>query len=224
MMEKDGGRRIADFARWAQEMNASDHVPDGSFRVGDGERDSFEPSNDWDAVPHAAAPAGCATGTPSATQSASANVMADTTLSDSVTLSDRTSALASVTPSDGITLLEGSELDAGAGDAGEKSRDASDAVAVANPGDGMSPRGENSENVTNEAKSDETAIIIQNKEPVGVAANSGVHSGLDNREERPGRADGKDEGLNQESQLIRDIMARPPRAAETLRPHLPRSP
>jgi len=53
-----------------------------------------------------------------ATQSASANVMADTTLSDSVTLSDGTSALASVTLPDGITLLEGSELDAGAGDAG----------------------------------------------------------------------------------------------------------
>jgi hypothetical protein len=39
-----------------------------------------------------------------ATQSASANMMVDTTLSDSVTLSDGTSALASVTLSDGITL------------------------------------------------------------------------------------------------------------------------
>jgi len=49
-------------------------------------------------------------------------MMADTTLSDGVTLSDGPSALASVTLSDGIALLEGSELDARAGDAGKLRR------------------------------------------------------------------------------------------------------
>jgi len=86
-----------------------------------------------------------------ATQPASANMMAATTLSDGVTLSDGTSALASVTLPDGITLLEGSELDAGAGHAGGNSRDVSPADAIADRSDGMSPRGENSENDTNEA-------------------------------------------------------------------------
>ena len=77
----------------------------------------------------------------------------------------------------------------------ERSPDVSDADAVANRGDRMSPRGQNSENDTNEAKFDETVIIIQDKEPVGVAANSGVDSGLDNGQEhlgesrRKGRAD-----------------------------------
>jgi len=42
-------------------------------------------------------------------------------------------------------------------------------------------------------------------------------SGLDEREEEPGRADGNEE-------LIRDILASQPRAAEILRTHLPRSP
>jgi hypothetical protein len=100
---------------------------------------------------------------------------------------------------------------------GGNSRDVSDADAVAHRGDGMSPRGENSENDTNEANFDENVIIIQNKEPVGVAANYGVDSGLDKREEQPGRAEGKEE-------LIRDILASSPRAAEILRPQLPRSP
>jgi len=68
-------------------------------------------------------------------------MMADTTLSDGVTLSDGTSALASVTLPGGITPLEASKLDAGAGDAEGNSRDVSDADAVANHGDGMSPRG-----------------------------------------------------------------------------------
>ena len=48
---EDGGRRIADFGRWAAAMDASDHVPDGLFVAGDGERESFEPSIDWDALP-----------------------------------------------------------------------------------------------------------------------------------------------------------------------------
>ena len=118
-MAEDGAAEDPDAARWAAAMDASDHVPDGSFVVGDGERETFEPSIDWDALPDPGAQPGCGTGTAGATQSASANMMADTTLSDGVTLSDGTSALASVTLSDGITLLEGSELDAGAGDAGE---------------------------------------------------------------------------------------------------------
>jgi hypothetical protein len=125
--------------------------------------------------------------------------------------------MADTTLSDGVTLLEGSELDAGTGNAGGNSPGVSDADAVANRGDGMSPRGENSENDTNEANFDENVIIIQNKEPVGVAANSGVDSGLDKWEEQPGRAEGKEE-------LIRDILASSPRATEILRPHLPRSP
>jgi hypothetical protein len=101
--------------------------------------------------------------------------------------------------------------------AGGNARDASDPDAVANRGDGMSPRGENSENATNEAKIDDQVIIIQNKEPVGVAANSGVDSGLDKCEEQPGRAEGR-------VALIGDVPSSSPRAAEMLRPHLPRSP
>ena len=198
-------------------MDASDHVPDGSFGVGDGEREALEPSIDWDALPDRGAQPDCGTGTAGATQSASASMMADTTLSDGVTLSAGTSILASVTLPDGITPLEASELDACAGDAGGNSRDVSDADAVANRGDGISPRGENRENDTNEANFDENAIVVQDKEPVGVAANSGVDSGLDKWEEQPGRAEGKEE-------LIRDILASSPRAAEILRPHLPRSP
>jgi len=73
------------------------------------------------------------------------------------------------------------------------------------------------ENVTNEANLDETAIIIQNKDPVGVAAPSGIGSALDNREEQPVRAEGKDES-------IRDILTSSPEADEILPPNLPRSP
>jgi len=43
----------------------------------------------------------------------------------------------------------------------------------------MSPHGENTENVTNEAKFDDNAITIQNQEPIGVAASLGVDFGLD---------------------------------------------
>jgi hypothetical protein len=64
----------------------------------------------------------------------------------------------------------------------------------------MGPPGENSENATNEAKFDDNVIIIQDKESVGVAANSGVDWGLDKREEQPGRAEGNEE-------LIRDNLA-----------------
>ena len=84
-------------------------------------------------------------------------------------------------------------------------------------GDGMSPRGENRQNDTNEPKVDETAIIIQNKEPVGVVANSGLDSALDKPHEHPGIAEGNDE-------LMSVIPASPPESAEVLRPHLPRSP
>jgi len=63
-------------------------------------------------------------------------------------------------------------------------RDVSDADAVAKRGDGTSRRGENGENDTNEAKIDETVIILQNEEPVEVAANSDVDAGLDSGEER----------------------------------------
>ncbi|MFI5459335.1 MAG: hypothetical protein ACHRXM_28250, partial [Isosphaerales bacterium] len=201
----------------AEGKDASDHVPDGSFVVGGGEREALDQSIDSDALPDPGAQPGCGSGTASAIQSASANMMADTTLSDGVTLSDGTSALASVTLSDGTTLLEGSQLDAGVGDPGGNSHDVSDADAVANRGDAMSPRGGNSENDTNEAKFDDSVIIIQNKVLVGVAANSSVDSGLDKREEQPGRAEGKDE-------LLGDILASSPREAEILRPHLPRSP
>jgi len=162
-------------------------------------------------------------------------MMADTPLSDGVTLPEgggrRAEDGGKTDPrflrpsllrpppfwSAGITPLEGSELDAGAGDASGNSRDVSDADAVANRGDGMSPRGENSENDTNEAKFDERVIIMQNKESVGVGANSCVESGLDKREEQPWRAEAKEE-------LITDTLASSPRAAENLRPHLPRSP
>jgi len=78
------------------------------------------------------------------------------------------------------------ELDAGAAEAAGNSHDVSEADAIPNRCDGISPPGENRENVTNEAKVDETAIIIQNKEPVRVAANSGVDPGLDSGQETLG--------------------------------------
>jgi len=145
----------------------------------------------------------------------------------------------------------------------------------------MSPRGENSENVTNEAKFDESVIVIQNEEPVAVAANSGVDAGLDKPEKQSGSDQGREElvtdvlapsptadgvnlsdgtsalasialsdgitpleaseldagtcdaagntGIAREltqnlGELIRDIPASSPGAAEIPRPHLPRSP
>jgi hypothetical protein len=98
---EDGGRRIPDFARWGDELDASNQFPDGSFAAGDGERETFEPSIDWDALPDGGAQPGCGNGTVGATQSASATMMADTTLSDGGTLPDDTSASASVTLSEG---------------------------------------------------------------------------------------------------------------------------
>jgi len=221
---EDSRRRIADFARWAPPADASDLVSDGSVVGGDGERESFEPSTDWDALPDGEAQADCGTGTAGATQSAGAAMMTDTTLSAGVTVLDNISALASATLSDGITPLERSELDAGAGDAagntgiareltqdvvgrignpshvafadlfpGGASPEVSDADAVPDRGDAMSQWTEKSQNVTNEAKIDEAEIIIQNKEAVGVAANSGVESGLDTGQEPLGVSRGKEE-------------------------------
>jgi len=131
---------------------ANAFAPDGSFGAGDGERETLDQSIDWDALPDRGAQANCGTGTAGATQSASATMMADTTLSDGVTLpegggrSEDPSLISSALRprpfwSDGIALLEGSELDACAGEAGGNSRGVSDADAVANGGDGMSPRG-----------------------------------------------------------------------------------
>jgi len=45
--------------------------------------------------------------------------------------------------------------------------------------------------VTNEAKFDEDAIIIQNKEPIEVAAEFGVDAGLDNGQDFLGESRGK---------------------------------
>jgi len=234
MMEKDGGRRIADFARWASGADASDHVPDGSFVGGDGERDSFEPSMDWDALHDGEPQADCGTGTAGATESASATMMTDTTPSDGVTLSESTSASASVTLSAGITLLEGSELEAGAGDLvgpiGSPSHvafadlfprgsspEVSDADAVPDRGDAMNQRTETIQNVTNEAKFDETATVIQNEELVEVAANPGVDRGLDSGPESLGVGRGK-RGVDQGYPGVAAG------AAAILGPHLPRSP
>jgi len=234
MMEKDGGRRIPDFARWAPGADASDHVPDRSIVGGDGERDSFEPSMDWDALHDGEPQADCGNGNAGATECAGATMVTDTTLSDGVTLSESTSASASVTLSVGITLLEGSELEAGAGDhVGQignpslvaftdlcprgSSPEVSDADAVPDRGDAMSQRTEKSQNVTNEAKFAETATIIQDKYPVEVTANCGADRGLDSGPESLEVARGKQE-------LNADILASPPGAAELLRPHLPRSP
>ena len=117
-------------------------------------------------------------------------MMADTTLTDDVTLADGTTAFATLALSDGITLPEASELDADCRRRGGDSPDASDADAVADRGDGISPRGENSENDTNEPTVDELdarAIIIQNEDPVGVAANSPVDAGLDKPETSRGQ-------------------------------------
>ena len=48
-----------------------------------------------------------------------------------------------------------------------------------------------SENRASEAKSDESAITIQNEEHVGVMANSGADTGLDKPQEQPGTAKAK---------------------------------
>ena len=80
----------------------------------------------------------------------------------------------------------------------------SDANAIADCGDGISPRGENGENDTNEPTVDELdarAIIIQNEAPVGVAANSPVDAGLDKPADQPGTAEGPEQGLIQESHV-----------------------
>ncbi|MFI5461405.1 MAG: hypothetical protein ACHRXM_38885, partial [Isosphaerales bacterium] len=255
MMAKDEGRRIADFGRWAPGADASDHVPDGSYGAGDrmsprGEnRENVTNEAKFDesviviqneepvaVAANSGVDAGLdkpekQPGNDQGKEELVTDVLASPT-ADGVSLSDGTSALASVALSDGITPLAASELDAGTGDAAGNtgiareltqnlvgrignpsdaafadlfprgpSRDVSNADAVADSDDRMSPpRGENSQNVTNEAKFDDSVIVIQNEECVAVAANSGVDSGLDKREEQPGRAEGKEEGLNQESQ------------------------
>jgi hypothetical protein len=75
---------------------------------------------------------------------------------------------------------------------------------------------EHSENDANEANLDDKMIITQNQDHIRVTANSGVHAGLDKREEQAGKAE-------REQELIRDVLASS-RAAKILRPHLPRSP
>ena len=72
-------------------------------------------------------------------------------------------------------------------------------------------------NDTNEAKIDESAITIQNKEHVGVVANSGADRGLDKPQEQPGTAEGNEE-------LMSAIPAASPKSAQVLRPHPPRAP
>jgi len=62
---------------------------------------------------------------------------------------------------------------------GQDSRDGSDPDAAANGGDESSPLGEKSENDTDEAKFDDRVIIIQEKEPIELAPNSGGDLGLD---------------------------------------------
>ena len=84
-------------------------------------------------------------------------------------------------------------------------------------GDGMSPRGENRQNDTNEAKVDDSMITIQHEEPIDVTAESAVDSGLDKLQEQPGMAKGNEK-------LMSAIPASPPESAEVLRPHVPRSP
>ena len=103
-------------------------------------------SPDSNALLDRGAQPGCGSDTASLDQPASATMMADTTLTDDVTLADGTTAFATVTLSDGITLPEASELDGNVAETGKDSPEVSDADAVANHGDGMSPRGENSEN------------------------------------------------------------------------------
>jgi hypothetical protein len=95
---------------------------------------------------------------------------------------------ASATVSDRGTLLESSELEAGAGDPGGNSRRVSDEDAMAKRGDGLSRRGEKNENVTSEANFDENVVITQAEGNVVVAANSRADSALDKREERLRRA------------------------------------
>ena len=145
-------------------------------------------------------------------------MMADTTLTADVTLADATTAFATVTLSDGITLPEASELDAGVVGAGKDSPEASDRDAVADRGDGISPRGENSENDTNEPTVDEfgaSAIIIQTEDPVGVAANSPVDAGLDKPADQPGTAEGPEQGRIEESR-VSNAGARDPDRADPL--------
>jgi hypothetical protein len=71
--------------------------------------------------------------------------------------------------------------------------------AIQNPKSVVCP-----EDPTSEANSDENVVIAQNEAPVAVAANSGVDSGLDKREQQPCRAD---RGASAE------LLASPPGAA-----------
>ena len=150
-----GGPHIDDGLDWAREANPWGQVFDGSSVAGAGERAAFEQPIDSNALPDRGAQPGCGSDTASLDQSASTTMMADTTLTDDVTLAGGTTAFATVTLSDGITLPAASELDASVADAGKDSPEVSDADAVANHGDGISPRGENGENDTNEPTVDE---------------------------------------------------------------------
>ena len=214
----DGGPHIDDGLDWARQANPWGQVFDGSSVAGAGERAAFDQPIGSDALPDRGAQPGCGSDTASLDQSASTTMMADTTLTDDVTLADGTTAFATVTLSDGITLPAASELDAAVADAGEDSPEVSDADAVADRGDGISPRGENSENDTNEPTVDEfdaRAIIIQNEDPVGVAANSPVDAGLDKPADQPGTAEGPEQGLIEESH-VSNAGARDPDRADPL--------
>ena len=62
---------------------------------------------------------------------------------------------------------------------------------------------------------DARAIIIQNEDPVGVAANSPVDAGLDKPADQPGTAEGPEQGLIQESH-VSTAAARDPDRADPL--------
>ena len=204
---EDGGRRtevggphIDDGLDWAREANPWGQVFDGSSVAGAGERAAFDQPIDSNALPDRGAQPGCGSEAASLDQSASATMMADTTLTDDATLAGATTAFATVTLSDGITLPATSELDSTVADAGGDSPEVSDANAIADCGDGISPRGENGENDTNEPTVDEVdgrAIITQNEDPVEVAANSPVDAGLDKPADQAGTAEGPEQGLIQ---------------------------
>ena len=197
---KDRTRRPGDASRWAAGIEASHHVPDGAFAS---ENLTNEANFDESVI--------------TTQNEGPIDVTAESAVDSGL---DKPQEQPAWAEGKCDRVPDGSFV----GKDGEREalEQSTDSNPLADPGaqpngDGMSPRGENRQNDTNEPKVDESAITIQNKERVGVMASSGADSGLDKPPEQPGMAEGN-EGL------MSAIPASPPESAEVRRPHLPRSP
>ena len=157
---KDRARRPGDASRWAAGIEASYHVPDGAFA-----RENLTNEANFDES--------MITIQNEEQIEVTAESAVDSGLDKPQEQPGRAEAKCDRV-SDGSFVGEDGER--------EVLQQSTDSDALPDPGaqpngDGMSPRGANHQNDTNEPKFDETVIIIQNKEPVGVMANSGVDSG-----------------------------------------------